>query len=191
MRPAPAEAVPAPAVDFVLFGKACPAANDAVWAAWDRAGNQGIGAPRRRPFQITATVPLAWDGTPLRPARIQPGFTLVALRWPLGSLTAGCRLDFPAPLRLIYRGRLIQEPALPDLIVAALRRIHALAGPEAGRLWAVRHEWLELARGFCVAPGGSAAWTWCAIPVRRSGKSRCRVSSARSTCPTDPAHSAR
>jgi hypothetical protein len=145
LRPAPPDAEPAPALEFLLYGHADPVIDAAVWAAWDRAADQGLG-PDRRPFRIVATVPLAWDETPLRPARVQPGFALAPLPWPIPDVRAGCRLEFPAPLRLIRHGQLIREPAPPDLAIAALRRICALVGPAADPLWLERHEWLEIAR---------------------------------------------
>ena len=93
-----------------------------------------------------AALPLAWDETPLRPSRSQPGFPLAPLPWPTGVPDVGCRLDFPAPLRILQRGRLIQEPGPADLVVAALRRIQAFVGPDADTLRADRSAWLEAAR---------------------------------------------
>ncbi|QDV33706.1 CRISPR system precrRNA processing endoribonuclease RAMP protein Cas6 [Tautonia plasticadhaerens] len=145
MRPAPHEAEPAPAVEFLIFGRSDPDAEAALWAAWDEAERRGLG-PERRPFRITAAVPLAWDETPLGPARVQPGFALAPLPWPAGSIAAGSQIDIPAPLRLLRQGRLIDSPTPADLALAALRRISGLLGPAADPLWEQRSAWLEAAR---------------------------------------------
>jgi hypothetical protein len=145
LRPADAAVRPAPAVEFLLFGAPDATTDEAFWAAWDLACQRGLG-PNRIPFRITSARPLAWDGTPLRVSRTQPGFVLAPLPWPLASPADGCRLEFPAPLRLMRHRRLIDQPALPDLVIAALRRIHALAGAPAEPLWADRAAWLDLAR---------------------------------------------
>ena len=147
LRPAPREALPAPAVELLLFGDLSDDEKATAWAAWDQAAGTGLGA-ERWPFRIVQAVPLAWDETPLRPARVQPGFTLADLPWPLDRPTRACRLDFPAPLRLIHHKRLVEKPAPADLVVAALRRIQALAAgdPLVQTLWESRTAWLDLAR---------------------------------------------
>jgi hypothetical protein len=97
---------------------------------------------------LRQTVPLAWDGTPLSPARRQPGFALFPLPWPAGDRHAPCRLGFPEaePLRLQQHGRLIAAPTLRDVTLAALRRVQALAAPEyAERLQADHDHWLAAA----------------------------------------------
>jgi CRISPR-associated endoribonuclease Cas6 len=144
IRPAPSEAIPAPALEFLLFGPHSPVAEEVVWAAWEEALRTGLG-PERRPARLLEVRPLAWDGTPLSPSRRQPGFALADLTWPAGEVSCPCRLDFPAPLRMLRDHRLIEAPALPDLVIAALRRLQALA-PEPARLWERRNEWLEVAR---------------------------------------------
>ncbi len=155
MRPAARDVRPAPAVEYLLFGHPDPEIDAAVWAAWDRASAMGLG-PNRRPFHMVSTVPFAWDGTPLRPGRDQPGFALAPLPWPIDidGLDAACRLDFPAPLRLIHQRRLVTQPAPPDLAIAALRRIQALAAPhpDADALWNERRDRIELARSIPVGP---------------------------------------
>ncbi|WP_161602190.1 CRISPR system precrRNA processing endoribonuclease RAMP protein Cas6 [Tautonia marina] len=145
MRPAPREADPAPAVEFIVFGRTDQDTDSALWAAWDEAERRGLG-PERRPFRITAAIPLAWDETPLGPARVQPGFALDPMPWPTGSIAAGCRIDIPAPLRLLRQGRLIDAPTPADLALAALRRIGGLLGSVADPLWERRADWLDAAR---------------------------------------------
>lgn len=167
MRPAPREASPAPAVEFLLFGRVDESTIGAIWDAWERSCRQGLG-PDRRPFRIVEVRPLAWDGTPLRAAKDQPGFSLAPLPWPVGDPSQACRLDFPAPLRLLRDGRLIREPAPPDLVIATLRRIQALAGSIADPLWTARRDWLEAARSIPHSP-------WQGHPldlVRYSGSQR-------------------
>jgi hypothetical protein len=113
----------------------------------------GLG-PQRLPFRIAAARPLAWDETPLRPARVQPGFSLAPLPWPLGDPAGACRIVFPAPLRLIHQRRLVARPNPADLAVAALRRIQALAGAgsDTEALWQSRQDWIELARSIPCGP---------------------------------------
>jgi hypothetical protein len=96
MRPAPPEVLPAPAIEFLRFGAEAGDADEAVWAAWDRAGWLGLG-PDRRPFRIVASIPLAWEETPLRPGRLHPGFALAPLPWPIDDPASGCRLDSRPP----------------------------------------------------------------------------------------------
>lgn len=145
MRPAPPEASPAPAVEFLLFGPHDEAETDAAWSAWEESLRRGLG-PERRPAQLVAVHPLAWDGTALMEGRRQPGFRLHPLPWPGGDPTDPCRLVFEAPLRLLRDGRLITSPGLPDLTLATLRRLHALAGEAATTVWEAREEWLEIGR---------------------------------------------
>ncbi len=150
MRPAPQAVQPAPAIEFVLFHATTNMLNDRddeeiAWSAWDRACRQGLG-PRRHPFRISSVVPLAWDGSALEPARKQPGFVLQDLPWPAGTEVTPCRLEFPAPLRLLRQARLIASPTPADIVLAALHRVCALAGPDTDALWAERRYWLELGR---------------------------------------------
>ena len=112
LRPADGEVRPAPAVEFLVFGDTEPGADDAIWSAWDRACEMGLG-PDRHPFRIGAAVALGWDETPLRPARVQPGFAPVPLQWPLDGPEGACRVAFPAPLRLIHRASSSPGPRPP------------------------------------------------------------------------------
>ncbi len=150
MRPALQVAQPAPAVEFLLFSATQNPQDDRddeeiAWTAWDRACRQGLG-PRRHPFRLSAAVPLAWDGSALQPARRQPGFVLEDMPWPVGTRDTPCRLEFPAPLRLLRQGKLIASPTPADIALAALHRVCALAGPDTDPLWAARRYWLELGR---------------------------------------------
>jgi hypothetical protein len=163
VRPAPADARPAPAAEFVLFGGADASA---AWDAWDRAAAAGLG-PRRTPFVVRAVRPLAWEGTPLRRGRAHPGFALAGLPWPAGETAVPCRLEFPAPLRLIYRQRLVHAPTLADLTMALLRRLQQLSAA-AGPLWAARADWLALAKSWPAGPWEGAR---CDL-VRYSGRQR-------------------
>ena len=131
-------------MEFFLFGPADPPVEETAWLAWERALEQGLG-PERVPARLVEVRPLAWDGTALGPARVQPGFSLYPLPWPAGSVDRPCRLVFPGPVRLLRDKRLIEAPALADVVIAALRRIAALAGPEADGVWRDRQHWLNLA----------------------------------------------
>lgn len=151
MRPAPASARPAPALDFLLFGRITSGELALVRAAWARAAGYGLG-PGRQPFRIRRVTPLAWDGTPLQPGWPQPGFTLGGLAWPGGLSHDPCALSFPAPLRLLRRGRLIRQPVLADVVVAALRRFQALGKGGAELSNECREVWLQRARLVQCAP---------------------------------------
>ena len=156
MRPAPQVAQPAPAVEFLLFPATTNLLDDRdheeiAWTAWDRACRQGLG-PHRHPFRISSAVPLAWDGSALEPARRQPGFVLEDLPWPAGTEETPCRLEFPAPLRLLRQGKLIASPTPADIVLATLHRVCALAGPDTDPLWAARRHWLELGRAVPFEP---------------------------------------
>jgi hypothetical protein len=170
MRPAPADAQPAPALDLILFGAPDAAVERGVWAAWEVALRTGLG-PRREPADLVVVRPLAWDGTALAPTRAQPGFRLHPLPWSAGDPEAPCRLVFPAPLRLLRQGHLIQQPTLPDLTIAALRRLQALTPEQAGPLWASRSAWLDEAERVPAEP-------WRGAPldlVRYSGRQKGEV----------------
>jgi hypothetical protein len=151
MRPAPPETRPAPAIEFLLFGPPDRQADDIVWAAWDLACRGGLG-PHRHPFALSEVYPLAWDNTSLGSNRSQPGFALSPLPWPTGDASGPCRLDFPAPLRLIHGGRLVERPTLADVTIAALRRVQSLTTTSADAVWSDRQSWLDMARGIASGP---------------------------------------
>jgi hypothetical protein len=166
IRPAPPDAEPAPALDFLLFGPPDSSAEARVWEAWEVALQAGLG-PQRHPARLAAVRPLAWDGTALRPGRIQPGFALAPLSWPLPDRHP-CRLVFPAPLRLLRDKLLIQAPTLADLTLAALRRGLALAPEAFGPVQERRHDWLDRARAVAALPFRGAPLDL----VRYSGRQR-------------------
>jgi len=150
VRPAPAESLPAPALEFLLFGPSSPEQEAPVWAAWELALERGLG-PERRRARLLDVRPLAWDRTVLGAARRQPGFALAPLPWPTAE-GQPWRLEFPAPLRLLRNGRLITAPTLADIVMASLRRVRAFATQAAEAVWERRHDWLNLARGVSVTP---------------------------------------
>jgi hypothetical protein len=115
--------------------------------------------------------PLAWDGSALTEPRTQPGFNLYPLPWPAGTADRPCRLVFGAPTRLLREKRLIEQPALPDVVIAAVRRLQALAGEAAGEVWQARQHWLNLARQ---QPAGAARWQPLDM-VRYSGRQQREV----------------
>lgn len=145
LRPAPLAVLPAPAVDFLVFGTANEAVEREMWSAWDDALQTGLGS-RRVPARLREVRPLAWDGTPLAPAVAQPGFSLAPLPWPGGDPTAPCAVRFRAPLRLLRDGKLIVRPTLADLTVAALRRLGHLVPAHGAELRALQAECLDHAR---------------------------------------------
>jgi len=74
-------------------------------------------------------------------------WTLAEAAWPAANPHAACSLVFPAPLRLRRQGRLIDEPTLADLVVAACRRVGAfLPGERRGDWQAQTPRWIEIAR---------------------------------------------
>ncbi len=150
IRPAPAHARPAPAVEFILFGPVDEATEDVCWIAWEKALRGGLGADRE-PARCVEVRPLAWDGTALEPGLRQPGFALAPLAWP-GDIHSACRLVFPAPVRLLREGKLIATPSLADLTLATLRRVQAFLGETATDVWQSRHDWLERARQVATSP---------------------------------------
>jgi hypothetical protein len=169
LRPAPDDAQPSPALEFILFGPADDSAEQTCWDAWESALRTGLGS-ERKPGRLVEVRPLAWDGTPLAPARRQPGFSLAPLSWPMDT-GSGCRLVFSAPVRLMREGKLITMPTLADITVAVLRRFHAFAPDAASDVWQARHEWLD------------RTWTVPAAPfrggpldlVRYSGRQRSEI----------------
>jgi hypothetical protein len=165
MRPAPPWVRPTPALEFILFGPAEPEVEAVAWSAWETALRRGLG-PNRVPAQLVEVRPLAWDGTALAPARVQPGFALYPLPWQAGTADQSGLLVFPAPTRLMRAGRLIERPALTDVVIAALRRVRALAGEAAEVVWRGRQQWLNLAPG---QPVGAARWQPLDL-VRYSGR---------------------
>jgi hypothetical protein len=132
LRPAPPDPATAPALDWLLVGVA-ENYEEPLRRAWDVAAGMGLG-PRRRRFRVREFVALGPDGGPARPGGPWP---LDAAAWPVPGdpAAAPCRLLFPAPLRLLRRGRLLDRPTLADLTVAAARRVRAYLPAEACASW--------------------------------------------------------
>ena len=141
LRPAPFDPATAPALDWFLFGPAV--GDDAILRrAWDVASGRGLG-PQRRPFFVRQFLDLAPDG---RPTERSGPWTLAQTTWPTDP-AAPCCLVFPAPLRLLRRGRLIEQPTLADIVVAAHRRTASWLPPQQQEAWrSLRQPLLELAR---------------------------------------------
>lgn len=153
IRPAPPDPVFAPAVDWILIGDAVQY-DFPLCRAWDIASGMGLG-PERRRFHIRRWLALQPDGRAVEHA---VPWALNEARWlavarpdqQSPSVAAGssptsqfdeispdqpCRLHFTSPLRLMRQGRLIETPTLPDLIVAACRRVAAYLPPAAAEEW--------------------------------------------------------
>ena len=121
MRPAPPDPDFAPALDWILFGAAIRH-EKALVKAWDIAARLGLG-PDREPLRIRQVRWLRCNGAAGAPPQ----------RWSLRQAAeadrdriAGgrpLRIHFPASLRLMRRGRLIDAPAARDIAVALLRRV--------------------------------------------------------------------
>jgi hypothetical protein len=134
----------------VLFGAAADE-DAALRRAWEIAAGRGLGR-ERRPFRVRRFLDLGPDGLPS--GRSGP-WPLAEASWP-GDPTAPCRVVFPAPLRLLRQGRLIEQPTPADLVVAAHRRAAPLVPAADWRAWqALRDPLLELARRLPSAWSGS------------------------------------
>lgn len=118
-------------VDWFLFGAAADAA-EVLLRAWDVAGGMGLGK-ERVPFRLLAWHRLAPSGA------CEPGeaWTLDRAFWPRDP-EEPCRLTARTPLRILRQGKLIGQPTLADLVVAATRRV------EAYLLEDLREEWSKL-----------------------------------------------
>jgi len=166
LRPAPPDPHFAPAVDWILIGDAADHEHSLV-RAWIAAAQRGLGK-QRQTFQIRQVRAIRLDGTTTDEVF---AWSLRDMRWPLPA-DAPCRLAFPSPLRLIWRGRLIVEPALTDLVVAACRRLKLLLPAEAQPRWA---EMTERAIG---VSREAAQLPWAGAPldlVRYSGRQQREV----------------
>jgi hypothetical protein len=184
LRPAPPDPAFAPAVEWISLGAAL-ALDRVLWRAWDIASGMGVGSQRRR-FHLRSALELGPDGrplctahapreavlecgdlSPLLPSGVVPdtrGWPLGAAVWPLEEpAETPCRLIFPAPLRLRRHGRLIERPTLPDLVVAAVRRVGAFLPAECQAAWqGLGREAVELARSM---PAG--AWQGTRLDLHR------------------------
>ena len=119
LRPAPPDPQFAPAVDWILFGAGLRHESPLL-RAWIIACRMGLGK-QRQPFRIPQARGLRPDGTT---AEQQVAWRLGEVPWPV-PLESPCRLAFPAPLRILRQDRLVREPALTDLVVAACRRFRS------------------------------------------------------------------
>ena len=130
MRPAPPDPATAPAIEWIMLNVE-PRLEPVLWRAWDVASGMGIG-PQRVPFRIRSRVPLGVKSD--RAVRSSTRWFLSTVTWPLSGDPAStpCRLNFPAPLRLIQRGALMGAPAFADIVTAAFRRLAGIADRAAG-----------------------------------------------------------
>lgn len=131
LRPAPPDPEFAPAMEWILLGDAVRA--DAVLTqAWFIASGMGLGPDRRR-FHLRRWLGLDPAGRAAEDCRPWP---LGQAEWPWPEPeTAPCRLVFDAPLRLRRKGRLIEQPALVDIVVAATRRVATFLPAEDRAAW--------------------------------------------------------
>lgn len=118
IRSAPPDPEWVPALEMILFGPAVDHRRE-LESCWEYAAREGLGKTRT-PFEIRRRAPLLPDGTPAED-EISP-WTVSEAAWPLPP-DAPCQLVFPVPLRLRYRGRLIEAPTLADIVASLNRRI--------------------------------------------------------------------
>ena len=164
LRPAPPDPIFAPACDWILFGPAV-ADDDVLRRAWDVASGMGLG-PERRRFHVRRTTVVQPDATlddagnpwtldaarPLLVDPVNPARILGIADEQLAAITP-CRLLFPAPLRIMFHGKLVQRPTLTDLVVAACRRIESFLPAEQAAEWsALKREAIELSRQVAATP---------------------------------------
>ena len=119
LRPAAPDPLVNPAVEWILFADALQ--HDTILCkAWEIAMLGGLG-PYRKPFSMRNCWGITVDGQRVDKA---VRWTLADPCWPLSGDPASTpvRLRFQAPLRLIRKGKLIFQPALPDIVVAVGRR---------------------------------------------------------------------
>lgn len=130
LRPAPPDSDGNPGLEWILIGEAIRF-DQVLLRAWDIASGLGLGPSRQR-FHIRRCELLGPEGLAKDRATKSPAWPLSQALW----LERGaenrtpCLLRFPAPLRLLRAGRLIERPTLPDLLVAAMRRVSAFLSPE-------------------------------------------------------------
>lgn len=159
LRPAPPDPAFAPAIDWTLLGAAI---HDDVTLcrAWDVASGMGLG-PERQPFRVLETRVLGPDGSAGANAREWTLDNASLLVWPSNYLGSEDELASPtepevrryreasdlpsrlvlrAPLRTMFRGRLVRQPTWTDIVVAVCRRIGSFL-PDADR-----RGWRELQR---------------------------------------------
>lgn len=121
VRPAPPDPKDSPALEWILIGEAI-GYDETLLEAWRAAAMMGLGK-KRQPFSLRKIRRIEPDGA--LGGSDGGGWPLGKARWPLKGDPAStpCRLVFPAPLRILRRGRLIGRPSLKDIVVAAARRV--------------------------------------------------------------------
>jgi hypothetical protein len=180
LRPAPPDPSFAPACDWILVGPAV-ADDEILRRAWDIASGMGLGPDRRR-FHVRQTALIQSNGVladaghpwTLAEARLlvsdlaHPAH-IVSITDESQAAITPCRLLFPAPLRIMFRGKLVERPTLTDLVVATCRRIEAFLPAEQVAGWsALKHETIELSRR--PRPGKACGWIY--IDIRRASRRR-------------------
>lgn len=121
IRPAPADPEFAPAMDWTLIGEAVRF-GQVLNRAWDVASGMGLGS-EREPFTIRQ---VRWLGTNSYMVSTKQRWSLrEAAETMRGALSGSHALElgFDTPLRLLRRGRLIENPTFTDIAVASLRRL--------------------------------------------------------------------
>lgn len=152
LRPAPPDPATAPAVEWILLG-VDEGLEPVLWRAWDIASGMGLG-PTRAPFSIRGRLSLGPGNAGASPEAKR--WRLSDAVWPLSGDPAStpCRLEFPAPVRLIHQGTLLAAPGPADIATAALRRVASLAGEARGE------EYRDMMRAVRQEAAGLAASPW-------------------------------
>ncbi len=152
VRPFPFDFGNSPALEFVVIG--CGIQHDIpIMRAWDSACGMGLG-PQRKKFRIRHIRPISPCGALLSPTNHAVVWDLSVAPWPVpGGESAPCKLEFPTPLRMIRRGRLVESPRLSELVIAAARRLSAYLQPEdAASLQRLEDQMLEAAASLPCEP---------------------------------------
>lgn len=159
LRPAPMNAQSGPAIEWISIGAALPF-DPVLRRGWLCASQMGLG-PHRQPFRIRQVLSLAcdascrqdecWEADATSPIT---AWSLGDAVWPGGDPASPCILVFNGSLRLRRHGRLLEQPALPDLIAAAARRIEAFL-PEA-----LRDDWQLAANESLTLARSTPAGVW-------------------------------
>lgn len=143
MRPAPPDPQFCPAMEWILIGEGVRH-DQMLRRAWDTASGMGLG-PQRVRFHLRRWLGLDATG---RAGEASRAWALGRAAWPgPHPETTPCHLVFEAPLRLRRKGRLIEQPTLADIVVAATRRVTAFLPPNDQGPWRALAERLhDLAR---------------------------------------------
>lgn len=130
LRPARPEGTEQTAVEWLLFGRALRH-EGVLLRAWDVASGMGLGKERERFFIRNARL----VGANERPSGSgSDPWLLSEAQWSLPGdpTTTPVSIGFEAPLRLVRRQRLIEQPTFQDVVRAGLRRIAALTDKPLG-----------------------------------------------------------